>query len=131
VNDILACPSQRILGFTLLNHQTHAIIQNFQDEIIIDLADPTSSHLMLQANTTPQQVGSVEFIFDENLRHTENRFPYEFVLPALSPGSHTLETKVYSMANKTGDQGIGLTATLTVINSAAVASFDVVDILEN
>ncbi len=40
------------------------VIQNFQDEITIDLADPKFSYLLLQANTAPQNVGSVEFIFD-------------------------------------------------------------------
>ena len=126
LKDILACGPQRVLGFTLLNHRTHAVIQNFQDETTIDLADPRFAHLMLQANTSPQQVGSVEFIFDEHLRHTENRFPYEFILPVLKPGTHTVRAEVYSKAHKKGEKGTGLTTTITVINSAAVISFDVV-----
>ena len=126
-SDILECGQQRVNGFTLLNHQTTTIIQHFKDEITIDLADSKFSHLILQAHTVTEQVGSVEFIFDEHLRHTENKFPYEFILPALKPGIHTVRTEVYSKANKQGDKGIGRTAVLTVINSAEVISFDVVN----
>jgi hypothetical protein len=126
LQDILTCGPQRILGFTLFNNKTNAEIQKFRDETTIDLADPRFANLMLQANTSPQQVGSVEFIFDGHLRHTENKFPYEFILPELKPGTHTVRGEVYSKAHKKGEKGTGLTATITVINSAAVISFDVV-----
>jgi hypothetical protein len=126
LKDIFACGPQRVLSFTLLNKQTNAVIQNFQNQTTIDLADPKFSHLMLRAHTAPQQIGSVEFIFDEHLRHTENKFPYEFTLPVLKPGTHTIRAEVYSKAHKKGEKGTGLTTTITVINSAAVISFDVV-----
>jgi hypothetical protein len=127
LEDILACSSQRVLGFTLLNHQTKAVIQNFEDEMTIDLADPRFSHLMLQANTSPQQVGSVEFIFDGHIRRTENGFPYQFILPQFTPGTHTTRAEVYSKHQLKGEKGIGRTATFNVINSATIISFDVVN----
>ena len=127
VKDILACGLQKVLNFTLINYKTHEVIQNFQDEITIDLADPKFSHLLLQANTVPQQVGSVEFIFDGYIRRTENHFPYEFILPQLTPGTHTVRAEVYSKHQKKGEKGVGRTATFKVINSATIISFDVVN----
>ena len=123
--DILTCGSQRISGFTLMNHRTHAVIQSFQDEMTIDVADPKFSHLILHANTAPQQVGSVEFIFDGHIKRTENGFPYQFILPVLTPGTHTVRAEVYSKGKKQGVKGVGRTATFKVINSATVISFDV------
>ncbi len=127
LQDILACGLQKVLNFTLINYKTHEVIQNFQDEITIDLADPKFSYLMLQANTAPQNVGSVEFIFDGHSSRIENQFPYEFTLPQLTPGTHTVRADVYSKHQKKGEKGIGRTATFKVINSAAIISFDVVN----
>jgi hypothetical protein len=127
LQDILACSLQKVLDFTLINYKTYEVIQNFQDEMTIDLADPKFSNLLLQANTAPQHVGSVEFIFDGRIRHTENNFPYEFILPQFTPGTHTVRADVYSKHQKKGEKGIGRTATFTVINSAAIISFDVVN----
>jgi hypothetical protein len=126
-DDILACTLPRIVSFTLLDHQTHKVIRIFEDEVTIDLADPKSSHLMLQANTSPQQVGSVEFIFDGHIRRTENGFPYQFILPRLTPGTHTVRADVYSKPQLKGEKGTSRVATLNVINSARVISFAVVN----
>jgi hypothetical protein len=126
--DILTCGSQRISGFTVMNQGTHEVIQSFQDEMTINVADPRFSNLMLQANAAPQQVGSVEFIFDENIRRIENGFPYQFILPALTPGTHTVRVEVYSKGQKQGVKGVGRTATFKVINSAIVISIDVYDL---
>jgi hypothetical protein len=124
--DILACGSPRISGFTLMNQGTpHDVIQSFQDEMTIDVAYSNFSHFMLQANTAPQRVGSVEFIFDGHIRRTENGFPYQFILPVLTPGTHTVRAEVYSKGQKQGVKGVGRTATFKVINSATVTSFDV------
>ena len=124
-HDILTCGSQRISGFTTMDQATLEIIDSFQDEMTINVADPKFSHLMLQANTAPQQVGSVEFIFDDRIRRIENGFPYQFILPVLTPGTHTVRAEVYSKRNKQGVKGIGRMATFNVINSAIVASIDV------
>jgi hypothetical protein len=121
--------SQRISGFTLMDQRTQAVIQSFQDEVTIDMADPNFSHLMLQANTEPQQVGSVDFFFFEPVSRTENGFPYQFILPVFRfVGTYTVRAEVYSKAQKQGVKGVGRTATFKVINSASVTSFDVVNL---
>ena len=42
-------------------------------------------------------------------------------------GTHTLKADVYSEAHRKGEKGIGLTATVIVINSVAVVSYDLVN----
>lgn len=125
--DILECGQQRIVNFTLLNHQTKEVIANFQDKITIDIADPRFSHLLLQANTGPEYVGSVEFVFDGRIKRTENGFPYQFLLPQLTLGTHTAAADVYSQHQLKGEKGNGKVATFTVINSVRIFNFFVVD----
>ena len=92
------------------------------------MANPDFSYWALQANTSPQQVGSVEFRFDHKIKHTENVFPYTFELPHhLRLGAHTVVAKVYSESNRKGVEGIGRTATITIIKSSAVVSYDIVN----
>ena len=75
------------------------------------MANPDFSYWALQANTSPQQVGSVEFRFDNKIKHIENIFPYTFKLPHhLRSGAHTVVAKVYSEPNRNGVEGIGRTA---------------------
>jgi hypothetical protein len=127
--DILTCGSQRISGYTLMNQGTpHEVVQSFLDEIIIDVVSQRFPYLMFQANTAPQQVGSVEFIFDGHISRIENGFPYQFILPALTPGTHTVRVEVYSKAQKQGVKGVGRTATIKVINSATINGFDLVNL---
>jgi hypothetical protein len=115
-------------GFTLMDQRTQAVIQNFQDEITIDVARQDFAHLMLQANSDPQHVGSVEFVFDEQIRRTENGFPYQFILPVLTLGTHTVRAEFYSKDQKQGVKEVSRTATFKVIYSITVESFDVVDL---
>ncbi|HEX6223130.1 MAG TPA: T9SS type A sorting domain-containing protein, partial [Chryseolinea sp.] len=128
LTDILNCAGARVSGFSLIDQKTSAVIQHFENEITIDIAARKFANLLLEANTFPQQVGSVEFIFDGIISRTENGSPYQFILPTLSPGTHNVRVEVYSKAQKLGVKGVGRTATFKVINSATVISFDVVSL---
>ena len=80
---------------------------------------------MLQANTAPQRVGSVAFILTDTSVVPKMVFPYQFILPVLTSGTHTVRAEVYSKGQKQGVKGVGRTATFKVINSAIVISVDV------
>ena len=117
-----------VSSFSLINEKTGAVIQEFKDSLTLDLATLSLKHLAIQAHTFPEQVGSVEFSFDNKTKHTENVFPYIFTLPNhLMPGTHTVKADVYSEAHRKGEQGMGLTATVIVTNSIAVVSYDLVN----
>lgn len=117
-----------ILSFSLINEKTGAVIQEFEDSLTLDLADLSFKHLAIQAHTFPEQVGSVEFSFDNKTKHTENVVPYIFTLPHhLRLGTHTVKADVYSEAHRKGEKGIGLTATVTITNSITVVSYDLVN----
>jgi hypothetical protein len=120
--------SLSISSFSLINEKTGATIQEFKDSLTLDLATLSLKHLAIQAHTSPEQVGSVEFSFDNKGKHTENVFPYIFTLPHhLELGTHTIMANVYSEAHRKGDQGLGLTAKVIVTNSVAVVSYDIVN----
>lgn len=127
LDDILASGPQSIFRFIAsnkLNFQAHF----FYDSVTLDVADPAFLGWSLQANTFPEKVGSVEFIFPNKNRQLENNLPYIFDIPSrLNLGKNVVQVDVYSQANKKGEKGIGRTATITLINSASVVSFDLVD----
>jgi hypothetical protein len=121
-------PPLSILSFSLINEKTGAVIQEFKDSLTLDLATLSFKDLAIQAHTFPEQVGSVEFSFDNKAKHTENVFPYTFTLPNhLKAGTHTIKADVYSEAHRKGEQGTGLTAAVIVKNSIAVVSYDIVN----
>ena len=106
----------------MINQQTGTeVYQMPQFAVTLDLADPEFSNLALKAHSFPSPVGSVEFRFDNKIKHTDNAFPYAFSLPKhLTVGTHTVTADVYSKAHRKGEKGIGQTVTIMVINSAAV-----------
>ena len=125
IEDIIASGPQSIPSFSLINEETGEVIQQFKELVTLDVAYQNLEHLVIQANAFPKQVGSIEFRLDDKIKHTENVFPYIFEVPHhLSLGTHTLKADVYSEAHRKGEKGIGLTATVNVINSSAVVSYE-------
>ena len=128
IEDIIASGPQSIKSFSLINEETGEVISQFKEMITLDVAKQNLEHFVIQANTFPKQVGSIEFRLDDKIKHTENVFPYIFEVPHhLSLGTHTLKVDVYSEAHRKGEKGIGLTATVNVINSSAVVSYSIVN----
>lgn len=122
---------QSISGFSLINERTGDVILDFYDSITLDIGNPDFSKWTIRANTLPDTVGSVVFRLDKKIKQVENFFPYTLqknILSLLKPGIHTLATEIYSKPYKRGEQGIGRTATINIINSAAILNFEVVDI---
>jgi hypothetical protein len=54
-----------------------------------------------------------------------------YIIPLLKPGTHTIRSEVYSKSNGRGKKGVGRTAVITIINSAAVTGFEIVDAAGN
>jgi hypothetical protein len=120
--------STQISSFSLINEKTGAVIREFKDSLTLDLSNLSLKNLAIQAHTFPEQVGSVEFSFDNKTKHPENVFPYTFTLPNhLELGTHTIVANVYSEAHLKGEKGMGLTAKIIVTNSVAVVSYDLVN----
>ena len=130
VEDILACGPQKISKFSIIDRRTGQEVYPLEnDSITLDMANPDFRYWALQAITSPQEVGSVEFNLDHKIKHTENNFPYTFDLPRhLRSGAHTIVVKLYSESNRNGEEGIGRTATITIIKSSAVVSYHMVNI---
>lgn len=132
VDDILAggACSQSVAGFSLINARTGAVIEDFFDSITVDRASPDFFKWTVQANTYPQEVGSVEFRVDNKRKHMENVFPYVLpgqMLTSLKPGHHILTAQVYSKRHKRGEKGMARTAIITITNSAAILNFEVIN----
>ena len=129
IEDIIASGPQSIKSFSLINEETGEVISQFKEMITLDVAKQNLEHLAIQANAFPKQVGS---ILNSDLMiklNTQKMYiPYIFELPHhLNLGTHTLKADVYSEAHRKGEKGIGLTATVIVINSAAVVSYSIVN----
>lgn len=128
LEDVLACEGQSISDFSIFDRQTNQnAYSSVDDKLTIDVANINFPFWILQASTLPSEVGSVEFIFDNSITRVQNVFPYQFEFPALELGTHTIVANVYAGPNKTGEKGLGRTLTLTVVNSAAISGFDVVN----
>jgi hypothetical protein len=135
LEDIVANGKQFIANFTLFDVALNVkVTENFYDSITLDMASVDFINWTIQANSYPEEVGSVQFIIDEKVKFTDNRFPYRlsrFIIPLLKPGMHTIRTEVYSKSNGRGKKGLGRTAVITIINSAVISNFEVVDAAGN
>jgi hypothetical protein len=135
LEDIVANGKPFIANFTLFDVEIDVkVTENFYDSITLDMANVDFINWTIQANTYPEEVGSVQFIIDEKIKFTDNRFPYRlsrFIIPLLKPGTHTIRTEVYSKSNGRGEKGLGRTAVITIINSAVISNFEVVDAAGN
>ncbi|HEY5916334.1 MAG TPA: hypothetical protein VIU13_03000, partial [Chryseolinea sp.] len=128
IGDIMSSGPISISYFTIIDERTGNVVNSFyNDSVTLDLAHPDFHYWAIRANTTPAEVGSVEFIFDKIHAHLENEPPFTMRLPLHTPGIYMLSADVYSQDSRRGVKGIGKSAIISIINSAAVVSFDVVD----
>lgn len=120
-----------VSSFSLVNATTGKVIVDFDDTLTVDIAHPDFSKYTIRANTKPGTVGSVIFKVDGSKRNTENLNPYVLdrsVFTALKLGAHKVVAEAYTKAHGKGIKGAGKNATVNVINTAAITSFDVVNV---
>nr|HPM32777.1 T9SS type A sorting domain-containing protein [Chryseolinea sp.] len=118
-----------VQNFSLINFQTGAVLQNFEDTVTIDIADPLISKYTIRANTNPGTVGSVKFTLDGSNTNTDNSRYYTinaWLIPVLSGGDHSITAQGFTRSNGNGDGGQVKMGVIRVINSVAVTDFDVV-----
>jgi subtilisin family serine protease len=117
-----------IANFSLVNTRTGKVITDFEEEITVDRADPDFKDLIIRANTTPGVVGSIVFGL-HGKRTIANSFPYDLKRPmeSLASGRHVLTADVYTKGKARGEQGHGTQTVITVVNTAAILNFEVVN----
>lgn len=115
--------------FTLMNYRTGRIVRNFNDQVMIDVADPMLNDYSIrynEVNTTP----SVRFMINDRVINIDNYPPFLvhfWPIFKLSGGVHTLTAQAFSGYNATGVASTPSIASLLIINSAAITSLDIVD----
>lgn len=116
-----------VTSFTLVNADTNQDIAPLLDGDVIDLAALPTRKLNVRANTSPAQVGSVRFGYDNQSNYaTENILPYALAgdtngnYKAWTPttGSHTLTAVAYEKANASGAASAVYAVSFTVIEGA-------------
>lgn len=113
-------------NFTLLNFKTNQVVTTFRDRVVLDVADPEINNYTIQANAT-SQTSSVKFVLDNNEVNTDNSAPYRinnWVLPVLAQGDHLISAQAIDPSNTVRGS---LTSTISIISSATITDFDVVN----
>ncbi len=123
-------PFYGVQNFSLIYFKTGAVVRNFEDTIILDVADPEIEKYTIRANTNPETVGSVKFALDGTVANTDNSRQYainNWLLPVLSGGNHSITAQAFTKTNGSGDAGHMKSGTIKMINSASITDFDVVN----
>lgn len=119
VQDIINNSGQMISKFTVIDERTHDLVKSFEnDSITLDLSNQDFDHWVLEAHTFPQEVGSVEFVFDNKQIFFSNQFPYTVSLANLDTGIHTVMSDVFSAPSGGGDKGRGKSAIIRIVRSS-------------
>lgn len=115
--------------FSLMNYKTGHIVRDFNDQVMIDVADPMLNDYSIRYNevsTTP----SVRFTINDRVINIDNYPPFLvhfWPIFKLTGGVHTLTAQAFSDYNAMGIPSTPSTASLLIINSAAITAFDIVD----
>jgi hypothetical protein len=125
-----------ITGFTLIDADTDQPIRTIVNGDTIKLASLPTAKLNIRADTNAGPIESVRFGFDGNNNYrVENTAPYalfsdqagDYHGGTLSPGSHTLSATPFAAENAGGSQGGPLSIMFSVINSAAITGFTLIN----
>ncbi|HOX83303.1 MAG TPA: T9SS type A sorting domain-containing protein [Chryseolinea sp.] len=119
-----------VQNFSLIYFKTGAVVRNFADTVILDVADPEIEKYTIRANTNPETVGSVNFKLDGATANTDNSKQYtinNWLIPVLSGGSHSITAQAFAKTNGRGGAGQIKLGIIKMINSASITDFDVVN----
>lgn len=124
-------PYNAVVDFSLTLFKTGTIVSTFADLVTLDVADPDIEKYTIRANTASEKISSVTFKVDGRFINTDNSKPYtinQWTLPVLSAGYHTFTAQAFSRNNGRGNAFEIKEASIQVINSAAITTFDIVNI---
>lgn len=128
-----------ITGFTLVNAATDEDIMKLTDGAVIDLYEYPYP-LNIRADVYPEMVGVVQFGLNEDERHTvEREAPYalfgdtegDYSEKELMPGSYYVMATPFLKNWIKSDPGQTKSVHFTIINSAGVTGFTLVDAMTN
>jgi Right handed beta helix region len=122
-----------VTSLTLINADTGTAIADPFQGGTLDLDALPTRNLSIRANTSPSTVGSVKFGLNQSSAHRiENVVPYaiagvnmsngDYYPWTPSVGTHTLSATPYSGRDATGEEGIALVVTMTVVSATLVSS---------
>ncbi len=116
--------------FNVTRFKSGVIESTFSDTTVFDIADPNIEKYTIEANTSPEKVGSVSFTLDGVETNIDNSAPYiinHWLLPVLSEGYHVLTAQAFTESYGQGFAGQVRTVIIHVINSSVVTSFDLIN----
>lgn len=132
---VLAQNEPTVTSLTLVNAETNEPVGELMDGAVINFGEIGTDKLSVIANTSPDQVGSLVFSFDDNPSYqVENLAPYTIAgddtqdgtinYGAWTPsvGEHTLTATPYSAGDGQGTAGAPLTVRFTVVAEAQAAT---------
>lgn len=132
---VLAQNESTVTSLTLVNAETNEPVGELMDGAVINFVELGTDKLSVIANTSPDQVGSLVFSFDDNPSYqVENLAPYTIAGDdtqngamtygawTLSVGEHTLTATPYSEGDSQGTAGTPLTVRFTVVDEAQAAT---------
>jgi hypothetical protein len=119
-----------MMSFTLINAETNQPITGFDplpDGATLDLTQLPSQRLNIRANITTDGIGSVQFVFNDTVIHTENTPPFSFpgdrnhgqdylALTLPGAGLYTLTATAYPEPDGRGTANISASISFTVID---------------
>ncbi len=134
LQDILACDSQRILGYDIVD-TSGKLVRHLNEGDVLYLDDLKCKGQTIVANTTGQ-IGSVKFDLNNAFFMMQNASPYTltgdnygtYFKPRIpQAGAYTLTATPYSQSDAGGVAGKPLTINFTVKPGTAVVSYDIVN----
>ena len=123
---------RKVSSFTLVNADTDTDIGPLRNGDVIDLSKIGTQNLNIRANTSPDTVGSVVLVLNDNYsrRHTENIAPYAWFADnkqgdyyAWTPtaGNYSLYAIPYELAKGRGRAGTALRVDFSVVTGTSAS----------
>ncbi|MEM1136119.1 MAG: fasciclin domain-containing protein [Bacteroidota bacterium] len=136
IDQVLLPPNDAVVSFTLVDAETNEDLFEITEGMVIDLAEIGDKRLNIRANVSPERVGSVKFGLNGRKRfRVENIFPYALFSDIRGNyfnwrpriGDYALTATPYTRRLARGEAGTALTVNFSIISSAGVSGFTLVD----
>lgn len=120
-----------IVDFSLVNSRTGEVIQRFDQSITLNKSREDLDDLIIQANTTTPNPGSVKFKMNGVQVNIDNTNPYQIlahVLSSLPVGDNQFSAEPFAASGGHGEHGARKVATITVTDLPQVVDFSLINL---